>query len=31
VELTIVRDGKRISVPVTLQVSAANGFDQPQE
>jgi S1-C subfamily serine protease len=31
VELTIVRDGKRISVPVTLEVSAANGFDQPQE
>ena len=31
VELTIVRDGKRISVPVTLDVSAANGFDQPQE
>ncbi len=31
VELTIVRDGERISVPVTLDVSAANGFDQPQE
>ena len=31
VELTIVRDGKRIRVPVTLEVSAANGFDQPQE
>ncbi len=31
VELTIVRDGERISVPVTLEVSAANGFDQPQE
>jgi serine protease Do len=31
VELTIVRDGKRISVPVTLEVSAANGFDQPRE
>jgi len=31
VELTIVRDGKRIRVPVTLEVSAANGFAQPQE
>jgi S1-C subfamily serine protease len=31
VELTIVRDGKRIRVPVTLEVSAANGLDQPQE
>jgi hypothetical protein len=30
-ELTIIRDGKRVSVPVTLVLPAANGFDQPQE